>query len=55
MSGNEGSPHKKKRKGVIHAFKYKANVIKKARVKHVPYKNWKGNLVPGKTQGGDCK
>lgn len=52
----DNSP-KKRKKGVKDPHSYKANVIKRARVKGMEYVNWKGNTVPEIPSGCDnhCK
>lgn len=45
----------KRKKGSKNTFLYKANVIKRSRVKFEPYKNWTGKEVVPRQPGKDCK
>lgn len=45
----------KHKKGSKNTFLYKANVIKRSRVKCGPYKNWTGKEVLARQPGKDCK
>lgn len=45
----------KKKKGQRHTSDYKSEKIKLARVKFQPYTNYKGNNVPERKPGPDCK
>ncbi|CAF4889376.1 unnamed protein product [Pieris macdunnoughi] len=44
----------RRRKNCVNKEDYKSEIIKKARLKGNPYKNWKGNLIPGKIPDSDC-
>lgn len=44
----------KRKRGVRRTEEYKAEVIKKARVKGTAYRNWKGKDVPAVTVEADC-
>ncbi|CAH1968729.1 unnamed protein product [Acanthoscelides obtectus] len=48
---NESSSHRKKR---ANPDFYQRSIIKKERVKGEPYKNYKGNNIPGKILGSAC-
>lgn len=45
----------RRKRGVTNDSVYKRNVIKHARVKGLPYKNWKGEDKPLIVQGEHCK
>ena len=36
-------------------MKYKRDIIKEARVKGLPYINYRGKHIPGRTPGEDCR
>lgn len=45
----------KRKKGVLNTAEYKREVVKRARVKNIPYTDWKGKERAAKEHGEDCR
>lgn len=58
MSDSEGSEinsSNKRKKGVRHAYLYKSNAIKRAKVKGECHINHAGNVVDARKTGPECR
>ncbi|CAG9818123.1 unnamed protein product [Phaedon cochleariae] len=54
MSDTEDIISKKRKKGIRNTEEYKAVKIKRSRLSGQPYRNYRGNLVPGNVTGEQC-